>query len=173
MKKLTLTGCLLISAVAVSPSLYADLALDNCIKQIKAQQPGYIIKLEKLNFAGKGVFEFEIVDLKQGEWEFLCDAKTGQIIEEESEVSDPKEDAFKKNVKISEEEAAKIALKNYPGKIEEVEYEIEKNGASSYEFDILSVQGIETKVEIDAATGKINETAFEDWEAGEEKDEKR
>jgi uncharacterized membrane protein YkoI len=103
----------------------------------------------------------------------LCEADTGKIIEKESEVTDAKSQAFKKNVKVTEEDAAATALKVYPGKIEEVEYEIEENGGSNYEFDIMSDKGIETKVEVDAATGKIIETAVEEWEAGDETEERR
>jgi uncharacterized membrane protein YkoI len=147
--------------------------LDACIKVVKQSKPGYIIKLEKLNVAGKGVYEIEVADVNRGEWEFMCEANTGKIIEQESEVTDAKSQAFKKNVKVTEEDAGAIALKSNPGKIQEVEYEVEDNGGSSYEFDIINDKGVETKVEVDAATGKIIETAIEDWEAGEESDEQR
>lgn len=150
-----------------------DQGLDTCINSVKQSKPGYIIKLEKLNMAGKAVYEIEVADVNRGEWEFLCEADTGKIIEKESEVTDAKSEAFKKNMKVTEQDAAVTALKAYPGKIEEVEYEIEENGGSSYEFDIMSDKGIETKVEVDAATGKIIETAVEDWEAGEETEERR
>jgi uncharacterized membrane protein YkoI len=150
-----------------------DQGLDTCINSVKQSKPGYILKLEKLNMAGKAVYEIEVADVNRGEWEFLCEADTGKIIEKESEVTDAKSQAFKKNVKVTEEDAAATALKAYPGKIEEVEYEIEENSGSSYEFDIMSDKGIETKVEVDAATGKIIETAVEDWEAGEETEERR
>jgi len=150
-----------------------DQGLDTCINSVKQSKPGYILKLEKLNMAGKAVYEIEVADVNRGEWEFLCEADTGKIIEKESEVTDAKSQAFKKNVKVTEEDAAATALKAYPGKIEEVEYEIEQNGGSSYEFDIMSDIGIETKVEVDASTGKIIETATETWEAGEETDERR
>ena len=123
--------------------------------------------------AGKAVYEIEVADVNRGEWEFLCEADTGKIIEKESEVTDAKSESFKKNMKVTEQDAAATALKAYPGKIEEVEYEIEENGDSSYEFDIMSDKGIETKVEVDAATGKIIETAVEEWEAGEETEERR
>ncbi|MEQ1546617.1 PepSY domain-containing protein [Methyloglobulus sp.] len=150
-----------------------DQGLDTCINSAKQSKSGYILKLEKLNMAGKAVYEIEVADVNRGEWEFLCEADTGKIIEKESEVTDAKSEAFKKNMKVTEQDAAATALKAYPGKIEEVEYEIEENGGSSYEFDIMSNKGIETKVEVDAATGKIIETAIEEWEAGEETEERR
>lgn len=55
----------------------------------------------------------------------------------------------------------------------EVEYEIESDGSSTYEFDIKGNDGKETKVEVDAASGKIIEVHVEDWEIGEEPKEKR
>lgn len=160
-------------SIISSTSWALDQGLDTCIKSAKQSKPGYILKLEKLNMAGKAVYEIEVADVNRGEWEFLCEADTGKIIEKESEVTDAKSQAFKKNVKFTEEDAGAIALKAYSGKIEEVEYEIEENGGSSYEFDIIGNNGSETKVEVDAATGKIIETAVEEWEAGEESDEKR
>lgn len=167
-----LSIALVLSFFSIS-SRALDQGLDTCINSAKQSKPGYILKLEKLNMAGKAVYEIEVADVNRGEWEFLCEAETGKIIEKESEVTDVKDQAFKKNMKVNEKDAAAIALKAYPGKIEEVEYEIEDNGDSSYEFDIVDAKGGETKVEVDAATGKIIETATETWEAGEETDERR
>ncbi len=146
--------------------------IDTCIAEIQKEKSGEIIKLEKLNVQGKAVYEFELKDAKGFEWEFMCDS-TGKITERESEVTAPSADAFKKTMKVSEKEAAAIALKAHPGKIQEVEYEVEENGNGSYEFDIVNDQSVETKVEVDAASGKIIEVSTEDWEIGEESEEKR
>ena len=154
-------------------ALAADQGLENCIQAVKKEKPGDLIKLEKLNISGKGAYELELRDNNRQEWEFMCDAETGKLTEKESEVSDRNSQAFKKNVKVTEEDAAAIALKANPGTIQEVEYEIEENGGSSYEFDIVNDKGVETKVEVDAASGKIIETATEEWEIGEEVDEQR
>lgn len=153
--------------------LAADQGLENCIQAVKKEKSGDLIKLEKLNVAGKGAYELELRDNNRQEWEFMCDADSGKLTEKESEVSDPNSQAFKKNVKVTEEDAAAVALKANPGTIQEVEYEIEDNGASSYEFDIVNDKGVETKIEVDAASGKIIETATEEWEIGEEADEQR
>lgn len=151
----------------------ADANLEACIQAVKKEKNGDLVKLEKLNVGGKGAYELEVRDNNRQEWEFMCDADSGKITEKESEVTDPNSQAFKKNVKVTEEDAAAIAVKAYPGTIEEVEYEVEDNGSSSYEFDIVNDKGVETKVEVDAASGKIIETAIEEWEIGEEHDEKR
>jgi uncharacterized membrane protein YkoI len=174
MKKSSLTisvlaGFGVLSAAAVA----ADLGLENCIQAVKKDKVGELVKLEKLTVAGKGAYELELRDNNRQEWEFMCDGDSGKLTEKESEVADPNSQAFKKNVKVTEEDAAAIALKANPGTIQEVEYEVEENGGSSYEFDILNDKGVETKVEVDAASGKIIETATEEWEIGEEADEKR
>ncbi|OAI20093.1 hypothetical protein A1359_03530 [Methylomonas lenta] len=153
--------------------LATDLALENCIQAVKKEKAGDLIKLEKLSVSGKEAYELELRDANRQEWEFICDADSGKLTEKESEVSDPNSQAFKKNVKITEEDAAAIALKANPGTIEEVEYEVEENGSSSYEFDIVNDKGVETKIEVDATSGKIIETATEEWEIGEEIDERR
>jgi uncharacterized membrane protein YkoI len=160
-------------AVPATVSLAATQSIETCIAAIQKQKPGELVKLEKLNASGKSLYEFEIKDSNGNEWEFMCDAETGKITETESEAESADSEAFKKNMKISEKEASAIALKAHPGKIVEVEYEVESNGDASYEFDIVSDKGVETKVEVNAANGKIIETSTEEWEIGEEADEKR
>ncbi len=167
---------LAISAVLALPTnsaFAADQALESCIQAVRKENPGELVKLEKLNAAGKALYELEVRDRNGGEREYICEADSGKIIERETEVEDPNSQAFKKNVKVTEEDAAAIALKANPGTLQEVEYEVEETGASSYEFDIVNDKGVETKIEVDAATGKIIETAIEEWEIGEESDEKR
>lgn len=151
----------------------ADQGLEKCIAAAQKQKTGDIVKLEKLNVKGKSVYELEIRDPNGFEWEFMCDVDSGKITETEGEVSSVESQAFKSKMKVTEEDAAAIALKEHPGVIQEVEYEIEANGDASYEFDIVNDQGVETKVEVDAASGKIIEVSIEEWEIGEEDDEKR
>ena len=174
MKKSVLQIAMLTGLGLISINVQAaDQGLENCIQAVKKEKSGELIKLEKLNVAGKGAYELELSDSNRQEWEFMCEADSGKLTEKESEVSNPNSSAFKKNVKVTEEDAAAIALKANPGVIQEVEYEVEDNGASSYEFDIVNDKGVETKVEVDAASAKIIETAIEEWEIGEEADEKR
>jgi uncharacterized membrane protein YkoI len=169
-KKALLT---LILASVATTSYAADQGLDACVAAVQKQQAGDIIKLEKLSVANKPFYELEIKDSKGAEYEFMCNAKTGKITEQETEVSSPTDEAFGKTAKISEDDAKATALKAHAGTITEVEYEIEANGSPSYEFDISNDKGVETKVEVDAVSGKIIETATEIWEIGEEADEKR
>jgi uncharacterized membrane protein YkoI len=164
---------IIVAGVTAMNAEAADQALEKCIAAAQQQKQGDMLKLEKLNVKGKPVYELEIQDANGFEWEFMCDATSGKIIETESEVSSVNSKAFKSKMKITEEDAAKTALQAYPGVIEEVEYEIEENGDASYEFDIVNDKGVESKVEVDAATGKIIEVAIEEWEIGEEEDEQR
>ena len=166
-------GSAVVLATAVFNVHAADHGLEKCIAAAQKQQAGDMVKLEKLNVNGKPVYELEIHDANGFEWEFMCDVESGKIIETESEVSTVDSKAFKSKMKITEEDAAAIALKEHPGVIQEVEYEIEANGDASFEFDIVNDQGVETKVEVDAASGKIIEVSIEEWEIGEEDDEKR
>lgn len=144
--------------------------LEDCLMAAKAIRVGQFVKVEFLNYTdeGEAAYEIEIRDPDGKEWEFECSASTGQIIEIEQEVESANDPLFKKHMKVTEEEARKTATQLYPGKIEEVEYEIEANGAASYEFDIIDKYGVEFKVEVDAATGEIVEVQLEQWEIGEE-----
>ena len=172
--KTKLPSIILALGLATSATAYAaDQSVDSCIAAIHQQKPGELIKLEKLNVAGKPIYEFEIKDSKGNEWEFMCNAQTGKITETESETGSVNDDAFKKTAKVTEKEAVAIALKAHPGTVQEVEYEIEDNGDASYEIDIVNDKGLETKVEVNAANGKIIEESTEEWEIGEESEEKR
>lgn len=163
-----------IALLSLNAAAYADdKGLESCVAAIQKQKPGAFLKLEKLKVAGQPVYEFEVKEQAGTEWEFMCSAKSGKIIETETEADSAESPAFKDKAKVSEADASATALKAYPGKIEEVEYEIESNGDVSYEFDILSDKGVETKVEVDAVSGKIIEQASETWEIGEEADERK
>lgn len=173
MNKKTFTSTIILVISSTINVHAADAGLEKCIAAIQKLKTGELTTLEKLNVSGKAVYEFELSDANGFEWEFMCDVNSGKIIETESEVSSVNSLAFKSKMTVSENDAKTIALKAYPGVIEEVEYEIEDNGDATYEFDIVNSKGVETKVEVDAATGKIIEVAIEEWEIGEEPDERR
>ncbi|WP_305908886.1 PepSY domain-containing protein [Methylomarinum sp. Ch1-1] len=168
-----ISGVIMLAAGSAAHVQAADHGLESCIAAAQKQKAGDMLKLEKLKVDGKAMYELEIRDANGFEWEFMCDVESGKITETESEVSSVDSKAFKSKMKVTEEDAAAIALKAHPGVIEEVEYEIESNGDASYEFDIVDDKGVETKVEVDAATGKIIEVSIEEWEIGEEADERR
>lgn len=148
-------------------------AIDACIAAAKQVKPGAIVKLESIEAEGKSVYEIEVRDENGFEYEVMCDIKTGKVIETESEVESPMAEAFKSKATVAEEDAIKTALKAYPGKVEEVEYEIEDDGKASYEIDIMQADGTEMKIEVDATSGKIIETWKENWEIGIEPNERR
>ena len=173
MKKTIFATTLILAISATFNAQAADQGIEKCISAVKKQKTGEFVTLEKLNIAGRAVYELELEDANGFEWEFMCDANTGKIFEIESEVNSVNSLAFKSKMVVTEDDAKAIALKAHPGVIEEVEYEIEENGDASYEFDIVNDKGVETKVEVNAATGKIIEVAIEEWEIGEELDERR
>ncbi len=173
MKKRCLKYALILTVAAPLTSMAAEQAIDHCIDAVRKSVKGDIIKLESLDVKGKSIYEFEVADENGFEWELMCDTETGKIIETETEVSSPKSKAFAEKAKVTEEDALKIALKSYPGKVKEVEYEIEENKEPTYEIDILGKDGVETKVEVNAITGKIIEVSVEKWEIGLEENENR
>jgi len=132
-------------------------SMERCMEAALAKKEGEVVKLEFKHERGTPVYEFEIAGKDGKNWEYECDANTGTITEEEQEVDSADDPLFKSKMKISEEDAKKIALKAHPGEIVETEYEIESNGDASYEFDIKTADGKEVKLEVDATTGKIVE----------------
>lgn len=139
---------------------------ENCLSAVLAEKPGQVMKVEFKLEQEREVYEFNVRGLDGHDWDLECLKSSAEIVEIEREVSNPNHPLFKSNVKYNEQEARDIALALHPGKIVEVEYEIEANGNSSYEFDIETSQGFEVKIEIDAATGEVIETNKELWQVG-------
>lgn len=163
----------LVMLIAFGSDVYAShphkkVRMEDCLVATKAIRAGEFIKVEYLSFTDEGepVYEIEIRDPEGKEWEFECSAITGRILEIEQEVDSTNDPLFKKHMKVSEEEARKIANAIYPGTIEEVEYEIEFNGMPVYEFVITDKYGVTFKVEVSAVTGEIVEVQMRQWKIG-------
>ncbi|PCJ30934.1 MAG: peptidase [Gammaproteobacteria bacterium] len=168
MKKLLLTSIILMasSTVAIADG-HNPHQFEKCMKAALNERPGDIVKVEFKNEDGGHFYEFDIRGLDGSDWDVECNAHRGLVSEVEREVDSVKHPLFKAKMKITESEARKIALAIYPGEIIEVEYEIEANGAASYEFDIATkIANQEMKVEVDATTGEIVEANRELWQIG-------
>ncbi len=169
---------LLMSYTAVPVVLakhHKSAGLEDCLNAASKIKSGDFVKVEFLNPSAEGMptYEIEVRDSNGMEWEFMCDAQTGYIYEMEQEVDTSADKRFAKQKKIGEEQARATVLEIYPGEIRETEYEIESDGSPTYEFDVVSSDGTEFKVEVDAASGKIIEVAVEQWQIGEESDEEK
>lgn len=147
--------------------------VETCLVAASAIKAGDYLKVEYLAVSPRGVptYEIEVRGTDGREWELMCDAMTGTIYEIEQEAHDASDPLFQEQAKVSEEEARAKALRLYPGKVEEVEYELESNGDASYEIDLISPDGTEFKVEVDATTGEIVEVSVEAWQIGQEANE--
>ncbi|MGE3773819.1 MAG: PepSY domain-containing protein [Gammaproteobacteria bacterium] len=143
--------------------------LEACLEAVSAVKPGNFVKVEYLSLTdeGKAAYEVEVRDRAGREWEFECSARGAQLLEMEQE-TEAGDAAFTSKAKVDLETAKATATALYPGKVEEIEYEIEADGTPVYEFDIADDGGPEYKVEVDAVSGEIVEVQIEAWEIGEE-----
>lgn len=148
--------------------------IETCLVAASAIKVGDYLKVEFLAVSPVGVptYEIEIRGADGREWELMCNALTGSIYEIEQEAAGSSDPLFQEQAKVTEEEALAKALSLYPGTVEEVEYELESNGDASYEIDLVSSDGTEFKIEVDAATGDIVEVSVEAWEIGQEANER-
>ena len=168
-----MTKTLIVSAILMVTSTIAMAGghnphkFEKCMAAALEERPGDIVKVEFKNEEGAHMYEFDIRGTDGSDWDVECNAHRGLVSEVEREVESVNHPLFKAKMKISEADARKIALAIYPGIITEVEYEIEPNGAASYEFDIdTKIAGQEMKVEVDATTGEIVEANRELWQIG-------
>ena len=141
--------------------------LDKCFIAAHQKYEGHIVSLEREVENGQPVYEFDIKTKDGQRVEVECNPLTGKLSDEEFEV-EKGDKKFKKAVKISPQEAKKIALENTPGKVVEKEYGFEGD-IPVYEFDIYSKdKGHEIEVEINGITGEVMETEIEIYDIGED-----
>ncbi len=144
-------------------------SIETCLDAALDTIPGETRKVELKLEGDDPVYEFDIDATAGGKYNVECNAEEGMITEIEREVS-ADDKLFKKLAKISQKEAREFALAIHPGKVVSEEFEIGNDGDATYEFDIQSVHGYEVKVDVDAASGEIEESNIEIFEIGAEKE---
>lgn len=141
--------------------------METCLDAALDTIPGHPRKLEFKLEGDDPVYEFDIQTKDGTVFNVECNAEEGFITEIEREAS--KDDAvFSSLAKITEQEARARALAIHPGKVVSTEFEVGFDGSATYEFDIQSKYGYEVKVDVDAATGEIEEANMELYEIGDE-----
>lgn len=152
----------------LATSASAHDALSACTEAALKTKAGEIVKLEVKKEGKDVVYEYDIQAANGQAWDIECNAETGKITEIEEEVKNAADTKFAKKLKVKEVDAKALALKEKPGKIAAVEYEIESDGAASYEFLVLGNDGKNYKIEVDATTGKISEVSQLLYQIGKE-----
>jgi len=140
--------------------------LEKCLAAAVKAHSGEVVKLELKFEKGVPTYEFDIESGDGRAWDIECSGLTGKVTEIEEEVASSSDAKFAAKAKVTEEQARETALARHPGTVIAVEYEIEEDGAASYEFDIQTAGGREFKVEIDATSGKIAEESEEIYQIG-------
>ena len=142
-------------------------SVETCLDAAVDTIPGHPRKMEMKMEGHDPIYEFDIEAKDGNTYNVECNAEEGFIVEVEREVSanDP---VFKKMAKISKKEAEAFALSIHPGKVVSSEMEVGFDGSATYEFDIQTKLGYEVKVDVDAATGEIEEANIELYEIGAE-----
>ncbi|NOT46444.1 MAG: hypothetical protein HOP17_01655 [Acidobacteria bacterium] len=107
---------------------------------------------------GKLLFEFEIHNSTNAEAEIHVDAITGEIfaVKEEGGGS-AKEKGMFDQIKVSMDEAEQTALNKVSGATVEAKIERER-GKILYEFEIITTDGAEVNVHVDAISGEVEST---------------
>lgn len=154
------------SLTAAAPVERGARPFEDCLGAALERKAGRVIKVEFKTVDARKAYEFDIMDRGGKAWDVECNADTAAIVSVEREVDSVADPLFAARARITESQARRILAQQYPGEIEEVEYEIEESGSASFEFDVAAGDGTQTKVEIDAATGEIIEVDRELWQVG-------
>jgi uncharacterized membrane protein YkoI len=168
-------GCLIASAaavLAVTPVMAMEgmpktkVSMETCLGAAMAVHPGKVKELEMTLDNGVPHYEFEIETADGRETEVECDAMTGKIVEVEWENDNMDIDAFLEKATVSPAQARKAALERVPGRIDDVDLETTSTGALSYEFEVITPDGKEMDVEVDAMSGEVTEIESDIYEIG-------
>lgn len=147
----------------------ADASIQDCLNAARSIRPGQFVKVEYLSVTDErqAAYEIAVKPASGRRWEFECSVGSGTIVEMEQQVDSSDDPLFKRSMKITEQDAVVTATTLYPGKVSEIEYEIDADGTPRYEIDIIDLDSIQMKVEVSAVTGNIDEVQIETWEIGE------
>ena len=160
----------------------AKITEEQATKTALEKVPGTVNEVELEDENGTIVYGFEVVSTDGTQQDVKVDAQTGKIVkveaddEENGKENDEEENdtqtqaELAKQAKITEEEATKIALEKVPGTVNEVELE-DENGTIVYGIEVVSTDGTQQDVKVDAQTGKVVKVEADDDENGEENDE--
>ncbi len=107
---------------------------------------------------GKLLFEFEIHDAQNAENEIHIDAVSGEIFEVKKEKGggSTKESAIFSQAKVSMDDAEQTALTKVPGAVVMAQLERERSKVL-YEFEIITSDGKEAMVHVDASNGQVEQ----------------
>ena len=160
----------------------AKITEEQATKTALEKVPGTVNEVELEDKNGTIVYGFEVVSTDGTQQDVKVDAQTGKIVkvevddEENGKENDEEENdtqtqaELAKQAKITEEQATKTALEKVPGTVNEVELE-DENGTIVYGIEVVSTDGTQQDVKVDAQTGKIVKVEADDDENGEENDE--
>lgn len=153
-------------AVAMESMPKTNVSMETCLSAALELHPGKVKELEMSLEDGAPHYEFEIITDDGRETEVECDATTGKIVEVEWENENMDVDAFLDVAKVSPARARTIALQRVPGRIVKMDLEATSTGALSYEFEVITSDGKEVDVEVDAMTGVVTEIETDVYEIG-------
>ena len=149
----------------------AKISEEAATKTALEKVPGTVKEVELEDEDGTIVYGIEVVSTDGSQQDVKVDAQTGKVVkveaddEEDGEEKDEGENQAElaKQAKISEEEATKAALEKVPGTVKQVELE-DEDGTIVYGIEVVSTDGTQQDVKVDAKTGKIVKVEADDDE---------
>jgi uncharacterized membrane protein YkoI len=144
--------------------------MEQCMNAVLAARAGSVTGLELEVENGVPVYEFKLKDDADREWEVVCNAMTGQVVEVSQELDDSPEldAAFKAAAKVDEATAQSIAVGAHPGKVEKIDREMDPIHGAIYEIAIRTAEGKEREVEVSAVNGLVLKFEEKIYEIGED-----
>ncbi len=153
------------AASAAPPMPPTKFTMEACMFAALKTVPGRVLGIEFGTDNETPMYEFNIRGKDGRVAEVECSAVTGLIVEVEFENADIDLNEFFKKAKISDRDAVRIALKEVPGTVVEIEHEMTQSGSVYYEVVIRGAH-TQREVEVDAVSGRVVEIETQIYEVG-------
>jgi uncharacterized membrane protein YkoI len=126
---------------------------EKVIEIIQAEEKGKLVSLKRVSENEKTTFQAVLQEDNQ-KVKIIIDALSGEILTRQI-VTEPV------SKRLTEKEAAQIALKELPGEVDGVDFEVTEN-ASYYLVEIETADSREVVVQINAITGEVMSVTWDD-----------
>jgi uncharacterized membrane protein YkoI len=155
-----------LAAAALPTYLRAEqsgaVSLEEVLAAAQRAPPGVLLEVESERRQGRDTYEVEILGTSGRVWKLSFDARTGELLRQESEDEhDHARRLRRKGAIVSLETVASAAQRVRPGELLEVELE-RKRGRYVYEVEILDAEGQVWEMRFDARDGSLLKEEAED-----------
>jgi hypothetical protein len=151
-----------IAAIAALPAGASDNTegLDACLAAALQAHPGLVSRWEVEDGTGRG-FAIEVIAQNGGLWRLTCPPNTAELRGTERATGVRDYASMSGRAQVGETTARDNVRTFYPGRFILMEYQLTWRGGAVYNYEVITPDDRQARVEVDAASGRIVRTRSE------------